>query len=57
MVERTTLPNGIRVITEHVPGARSVSIGIQIGVGSLDDPLDKTRISPLLRTRILSGHL
>jgi predicted Zn-dependent peptidase len=36
-VRRTDLPGGLRVLTEAVPGVRSVSIGIWIGVGSRDE--------------------
>jgi predicted Zn-dependent peptidase len=36
-VRRTVLPGGLRVITEHVPGVRSASIGIWVGVGSRDE--------------------
>ncbi|WP_374112029.1 M16 family metallopeptidase [Pseudonocardia sp. TRM90224] len=36
-VSRTDLPGGLRVLTETVPGVRSVSIGIWIGVGSRDE--------------------
>ncbi|MGA1214084.1 MAG: insulinase family protein, partial [Candidatus Nanopelagicales bacterium] len=37
VVRRTTLPNGLRVVTEAVPGVRSVSFGAWIGVGSRDE--------------------
>ncbi len=33
-VRRTTLPGGLRVVTEHVPGVRSASVGVWVGVGS-----------------------
>lgn len=33
-VRRTVLPSGLRVVTEHVPGVRSASLGVWIGVGS-----------------------
>ncbi len=36
-VARTELPGGLRVLSETVPGVRSVSIGIWIGVGSRDE--------------------
>jgi predicted Zn-dependent peptidase len=36
-VRRTQLPGGLRVLSETVPGVRSVSIGIWIGVGSRDE--------------------
>ena len=36
-VERTVLPGGLRVITEHLPAVRSVALGIWVGVGSRDE--------------------
>jgi predicted Zn-dependent peptidase len=40
-VSRTVLPGGLRVLTETVPGVRSVSLGIWIGIGSRDEtPLE-----------------
>jgi predicted Zn-dependent peptidase len=37
VVRRTVLPGGIRVISEYVPGVRSVAFGVWIGVGSRDE--------------------
>lgn len=37
-VRRTVLPGGLRVITEHVPGVRSATVGLWVGVGSRDEP-------------------
>jgi predicted Zn-dependent peptidase len=37
-VQRTVLPGGLRVVTEAVPGMRSVAFGIWVGVGSRDEP-------------------
>ncbi|MFZ2503741.1 MAG: pitrilysin family protein [Nocardioides sp.] len=36
-VRRTTLPSGLRVITEQMAGVRSASIGVWVGVGSRDE--------------------
>lgn len=38
LVRRTVLPGGLRVLTEAVPGVRSVAFGIWAGVGSRDEP-------------------
>ncbi|HEY4725655.1 MAG TPA: insulinase family protein, partial [Actinomycetota bacterium] len=35
--ERTELPGGLRVLTERMPGVRSVALGIWAGVGSRDE--------------------
>ena len=37
IVRRTTLPGGLRVITEQVPGVRSVAFGVWVNVGSRDE--------------------
>jgi predicted Zn-dependent peptidase len=37
VVRRTVLPGGIRVVTEAVPGVRSVAFGVWVGVGSRDE--------------------
>src|SRR5579862_4265976 len=37
VVRRTVLPGGLRVITESVPGVRSVAFGVWAAVGSRDE--------------------
>ncbi|MFN8194887.1 MAG: pitrilysin family protein [Nocardioidaceae bacterium] len=36
-VRRTTLPSGLRIITEQIAGVRSASFGVWVGVGSRDE--------------------
>src|SRR3954466_16385780 len=36
-VRRTTLPGGLRVVTEYIPSVRSASVGVWVGVGSRDE--------------------
>lgn len=36
-IEKTVLPCGLRVITQKVPSARSISLGLWVGVGSRDE--------------------
>lgn len=36
-VRRSVLPGGVRVLTEHMPGQRSATIGAWVGVGSRDE--------------------
>ncbi len=37
LVRRTTLPGGLRIITEQVPGVRSTAFGVWVNVGSRDE--------------------
>src|ERR1700709_633167 len=36
-VRRTTLPGGVRVVTEFIPSVHSASVGVWVGVGSRDE--------------------
>ncbi len=36
-IRRTVLPGGVRVLTEHMPGLRSATMGAWVGVGSRDE--------------------
>ena len=36
-IRRTVLPGGVRVLTEHMPGLRSATVGAWVGVGSRDE--------------------
>ena len=37
LLRRSVLPSGVRVLTEAVPGVRSVAFGVWVGVGSRDE--------------------
>ncbi|QAY62294.1 insulinase family protein [Xylanimonas allomyrinae] len=36
-IRRSVLPGGVRVLTEHMPGQRSATVGAWVGVGSRDE--------------------
>jgi predicted Zn-dependent peptidase len=54
-VERTVLPNGVRVITEKMPRVRSVSVGIWIGTGAREESLELTGISHFIEHMVFKG--
>jgi predicted Zn-dependent peptidase len=37
MYEKLTLPNGVRIVFEHMPHVRSAAVGIWVGVGSRNE--------------------
>ncbi len=41
LVRRSVHPSGLRVLTEHMPGARSAAIGFWVGVGSRDEQAER----------------
>ena len=55
IVRRTTLPGGLRIITEQVPGVRSVSFGVWVGVGSRDEVADEMGSAHYLEHLLFKG--
>jgi len=53
--KKTTLPNGIRVVTERMEGVRSVSLGICIMSGSRDENKNEKGISHLIEHMLFKG--
>jgi predicted Zn-dependent peptidase len=54
-IDITTLANGIRIITEAMPEAASVSVGFYIGVGSRDEPAELAGASHFLEHLLFKG--
>jgi predicted Zn-dependent peptidase len=51
----STLPSGVRVITESMPAVRSVAVGCLIGAGSAAEPRNQAGISHLLEHMLFRG--
>ena len=54
-VQTTTLPSGLRVTTERMPGARSVAAGVWVGVGARDEPAELAGVSHFLEHLLFKG--
>jgi predicted Zn-dependent peptidase len=54
-IEITTLANGIRIITERMPEATSVSVGFYVGVGSRDESPEVWGASHFLEHLLFKG--
>ena len=52
---KTTLENGVRVVSESIPHVRSVSIGIWANVGSRDEGPTQNGISHFLEHMVFKG--
>jgi predicted Zn-dependent peptidase len=52
---KTTLENGIRIITNRMSGVRSVSIGILFDVGPRDDPADRLGLAHMTEHMMFAG--
>jgi predicted Zn-dependent peptidase len=51
----TTLDSGVRIVTERVPGVRSVALGFLIPTGSVAESTDEAGISHLLEHMLFRG--
>jgi predicted Zn-dependent peptidase len=54
-IEFTTLPNGVRIITEAMPHVRSVSVGIWIGTGSRRETTEQNGLSHFIEHMLFKG--
>ncbi len=52
---KDVLPNGLRVITEHVPGVHSLAIGVWINAGSRDEHPAVNGISHFIEHMVFKG--
>jgi predicted Zn-dependent peptidase len=55
LIRRTVLPGGLRIVTEAMPGVRSASVGIWVGVGSRDEQLSVAGTSHFLEHLLFKG--
>lgn len=55
VVAFSEVPGGLRVITESVPGSRSASVGIWVGVGSIDETPRLSGASHFLEHLLFKG--
>jgi predicted Zn-dependent peptidase len=51
----TEFPTGARVISERVPGVRSVALGLWIGAGSRDEPEARAGVSHFIEHLLFKG--
>ena len=54
-IEQTDLPNGLRIVTETMPEARSVTLGAWVGVGGRDEPAELSGASHFLEHLLFKG--
>ena len=52
---KTTLPNGLRIITEAIPSVRSISIGVWVYTGSRDEAPLQSGINHFIEHMVFKG--
>ncbi|MCX5905709.1 MAG: pitrilysin family protein [Deltaproteobacteria bacterium] len=55
MIQKTTLANGIQVITEEIPHVHSVSVGVWVETGSRDESRGENGISHFIEHMLFKG--
>ena len=55
MYNKITLPNGVRIVHEHIPYVRSASLGIWIGVGSRHEPTKLSGAAHFIEHMVFKG--
>lgn len=54
-IRATTLPNGFRVVTEHMPFVKSAALGVWVGAGSRNETLAEAGLSHMLEHMAFKG--
>jgi predicted Zn-dependent peptidase len=54
-LRRTTLPNGLTVLSEYMPGVRSVALGAWVRAASVHEPRERMGVSHLLEHMVFKG--
>jgi len=54
-MSRTVLPGGLRIVTEEMPGVRSLSVGVWVPVGSRDESVSLAGTSHFLEHLLFKG--
>src|ERR687889_610556 len=55
MYEKTTLPNGVRVVTAPMLHTRSAAVNLYIGAGARREPLSRSGISHFVEHMVFKG--
>lgn len=51
----STLPNGIRIVTDRLAGAESIALGVWVGVGTRHEDLNQNGIAHMLEHMLFKG--
>ncbi|MCB9982628.1 MAG: insulinase family protein [Rhodospirillales bacterium] len=55
VIQTTTLPNGLRIITDSVPGVHSVALGIWTGVGTRHENMAHNGVAHMVEHMLFKG--
>ncbi len=55
MVNKTRLPNGVRIVSKQMPHVRSISMGVWVDVGARDESDEESGLSHFIEHMIFKG--
>ena len=55
MIRLSTLPNGVRVVTERMPTLKSVTVGVWVNIGSRDEQPSQAGYSHFIEHMLFKG--
>ncbi|MGH7454581.1 MAG: M16 family metallopeptidase, partial [bacterium] len=53
--KKTVLPGGLRIVSEHIPHVRSVSLGVWVQTGTRDELPEENGISHFIEHMMFKG--
>lgn len=54
-ISSTTLPNGIRIVTDKLAGAESIALGVWVGVGTRHEDMAQNGVAHMLEHMLFKG--
>lgn len=54
-INKTLLPNGLRIVTEHIESVKSISVGIWVKTGSRNETKDQAGVTHFLEHMLFKG--
>src|SRR5690554_4342703 len=54
-VQKTTLPNGLRIVTESITSVKSISVGIWVKTGSRNETIEQAGVTHFLEHMLFKG--
>lgn len=54
-INTSTLPNGIRIVTDKLAGAESIALGVWVGVGTRHEDMNQNGIAHMLEHMLFKG--
>ena len=55
MLQKHTSPNGVRIVSEHIPHVRSVAVGVWVHAGSRHEKVEENGLTHFIEHMLFKG--